>query len=167
MNKIRTTVLSVSMILIMIGVILIPSAMGAVGYSASILGGQSTSLTELDATFGDLTPGTTDNEIAGSFTLTNAGNVDAVVSATFTTYASTTYGLTNSTYVIGGANFSMNNTDGGTYTALDNTASATTLTGNNVAADNVADTWNVKLNVPAGQCAAIYTGTVELTFSTV
>ena len=171
MNKTTITTISVSMILIMIGMMLTPAAMAAPvdAYTVEVSSGQSTSITATtDVDFGALTPGTDDNEIGDSFTLTNVGNTDCTVSATFSTNVDTTYGLTNTTYVIGGGNFSMRNTVGSTptYVDLDNLAPATSMTTNNdVVADAAADVWSVTLDIPSGQYAAIYSGTVQLTFA--
>jgi len=76
--------------------------------------------------------------------------------------------MINDTYdAIGGANFSMNLT-GETPVSLDNTASDTAMgASHNVAADNIADMWNVYLNAPAGKDAAIYSGLIQLTFTDV
>lgn len=171
MNRQRTTLVSISMVLIMIGLLLLPSAMCATvdAYTVEVSSGQSTSITDTnDVAFGALTTGTDDNEISNSFSLTNVGNTNCTVSATFSTNVSTIYGLTNSTYVIGGGNFSMNNTDGATptYIDLDNLASVTSMTtDNDVESDASPDVWSVTLDIPASQYAAIYTGTVELTFA--
>jgi len=171
-NKTKiTTILSISMILIMIGMMVLPSAMAAPvdSYTVEVSSGQSTSITTTtDVTFGALNPGTDDNEIADSFGLTNVGNTDCTVSATFSTNVGAIYGLVNTTYVIGGGNFSMRNTVGTTptYVDLDNLSPATSMTtDNDVLADEAEDTWSVTLDIPAGQYAAIYTGTVELTFA--
>lgn len=170
-NNAKVTTLSVFMILVMLGMMLIPAVMGEAvdAYTVTVSSGQSTSITTTtDVDFGALVPGTDDNEIADSFSLTNVGNTDCTVSATFSTNVSTTYGLTNTTYVIGGGNFSMNNTDGSTptYVDLDNLASATSMTtDNDVVADAAADVWSVTLDIPSGQYAAIYSGTVQLTFA--
>lgn len=173
MERQRTILLSIFMILTMIGMMLLPAVMADAvdAYTVEVSSGQSTSITATnDVTFGALVPGTSDNEIANSFSLTNVGNTNCTVSATFSTNVSTTYGLTNTTHVIGGGNFSMRNTVGATptYVDLDNTASTTSMTtDNSVVADAVADVWSVTLDIPAGQYAAIYSGTVELTFADV
>ena len=170
-NRTKLTTLSVFMILIMIGMTLIPAAMGEPvdAYTVEVSSGQSTSITATaDVDFGALNPGTDDNEIADSFSLTNVGNTDCTVSATFSTNVGAVYGLENTTYVIGGGNFSMRNTVGTTptYVDLDNLASATSMTtDNDVLADDAADVWSVTLDIPSGQYAAIYSGTVELTFA--
>ena len=132
--------------------------------SVTVSSGQSTSITNVTSIgFGSLSPGA-NNTVTDAFQLTNAGNDVGHVSAAFTTNVSTMYGMTNaSTYVIGGGNVSMNGS--GSLVALDNTATPKAMTGNDVAADNIADVWNVKLNIPVGQTSAYYTGTIELTFS--
>lgn len=165
--KLRPYSLSILMILITIGMVLLPVAMGGETLDdviVTVTSGQSTSITTSNAiNFGNLAPGE-NNTVSNAFGLTNVGNVDGHVSATFTTNVSAIYGLTNTTYVIGGANVSMQGP--GTLTALDNTASDTAMgSGNDVAADAIEDLWNIKLNIPSGQDAAIYNGTVELTFS--
>jgi len=171
MDRTKVTTLSVFMILIMIGMALLPAAMGAPvdSYTVEVSSGQSTSITATtDVDFGALNPGTDDNEIADSFTLTNVGNTDCTVSATFSTNVGAVYGLTNSTYFIGGGNFSMRNTVGDTptYVDLDNLASTTSMTtDNDVLADAATDVWSVTLDIPSGQYSAIYSGTVELTFA--
>ena len=171
MNKQITALVPAFMILIMIGMILLPAATGEAvdAYTVTVSSGQSTSITATTGVaFGSLVPGTDNNEIADSFSLTNVGNTDCTVSATFSTNVSTTYGLTNTTYVIGGGNFSMNNTNGAspTYIDLDNLSPATSMTtDNDVVADAAPDVWSVTLDIPSGQTAAIYTGTVELTFA--
>jgi len=158
---------SVFMILVMIGMMLLPAAMGGEALEdviVAVTSGQDTSITTSNAiNFGSLAPGG-NNTVTDAFGLTNAGNVDGHVGATFTTNVGAVYGLTNTTYVIGGANVSMQGP--GTLTALDNLVTDTAMGGDNdVAADAVEDMWDIKLNVPSGQDAAIYNGTVELTFS--
>lgn len=171
MNNTKTISLIILIIIMAIGIIVLPGAMAASvdSYVVTISSGQSTSITTTtDVLFGALAPGTDDNEIADSFGLTNVGNTDCTVSAAFSTDEGGVYGLVNTTYVIGGGNFSMNNTEGTTptYVDLDNLVDATSMTtDNNVIADATEDTWSVTLDIPVGQYAAIYTGTVELTFA--
>ena len=168
MNRKKTTALSISMILIMVGMMLLPAAMATTGsptdFTITISSGQNTAVTANTSTaFSAALPGTT-NEIADSFDLTNAGNVIATVDAKFTTNNGTLYGLDSDEGGLGGANFSLA-TVGGTYTALLNTDVDQSMDADcNVAADNAADVWKAKLVVPAGQAAAAYTGTVQLTF---
>lgn len=168
MERKRTLALSISMILVMIGIMLLPAAMGSTGptaFTITISSGQNTAVTANTSTaFSAALPGNT-VEIADSFDLTNAGNAISTVAATFTTNNGTLYGLDSTEGGLGGANFSLA-TVGGTYTALDNLVSDTSMNADcNVAADNVADVWKAQLVVPAGQPAAAYTGTVQLTFS--
>ena len=171
MNMKMRVLLLVSMMLMMIGMIIIPAAMGSTDtptdFTITISSGQNTVVTTNTSTaFSAALPGTT-NEIADSFDLTNAGNVVATVAATFTTSNGTLYGLDSDEGGLGGANFSLSSV-GGTYTALDNLDSDTQMNADtNVAADNVADVWKAQLVVPAGQVAASYTGTVQLTFANV
>lgn len=161
--------LSIFLLLMMIGMITIPVSMGdgdtPTAFTITISSGQSTAVTANESTaFAAALPGTT-KEIADSFDLTNAGNEIATVAATFTTSNGTAYGLNATGGYIGGANFSLSSV-GGTYTALDNLDSDTQMNADtNVAADNVADVWKAQLVVPAGQAAAAYSGTVQLTFA--
>ena len=152
------------LILIFAGLLMLPAlAVTLDDLTVTVSSGQSTSITNTTAIgFGSLAPGT-NGTVTDAFQLTNAGNDVGYVSAAFTTNVDTIYGLTNSTYVIGGGNVSMSGS--GSLVALDNGATPKAMTGNDVAADNIADVWNVKLNIPSGQTAAYYTGTIELTFS--
>jgi hypothetical protein len=140
-------------------------AVGEVEYSATVGSGQNTAVTIIDAGFGTVTAGSTGNEIGGSLTLTKTGNVAASVSAAFTTVVDSIYGLTDSTnvYVIGGSNFKI-----GVDTkeaALDDTVTPTALGLDNNVPANGAVNYDAILDVPAGQYATAYAGTVQLTFS--
>lgn len=153
------------LILMIAGALLLPVMAETLDdLSVTVSSGQSTSITNVTTiSFGSLAPGE-NNTVTDAFQLTNAGNDVGYISAAFTTDVSSVYGMTNdSTYVIGGGNVSMNGS--GSLVALDNTATPKAMTGNDVAADNESDIWNVKLNVPVGQTAAYYNGTIELTFS--
>lgn len=169
MNRKRTTILSVIMILVMMGMMLLPTAMGnpvsVDAFTITINSGQSTSITATtDTTFEAALAGST-NELADSFDLTNVGNAAATVDAKFTTLRDATYGLNGSTYVIPGTAFAMTGVIANSYVALVATDTDTEITGSDVAADDVADVWKVRLIVPAGQEADSYSGTVQLTFS--
>lgn len=173
MIKKRKIAISAFMMLIMIGMMLIPVAMGDTTtdspspFTITINSGQSTTVTtNTDTTFDAALAGST-NELSDSFDLTNVGNVVATVSAKFTTFRDTTYGLNGSANVIPGTAFSMTEVVSNTYVALAATNDGTAISGSNVAADAVADVWKVKLIVPSGQAAESYSGTVELTFSDV
>lgn len=169
MNKKRTIVLSVLMILVMIGMMLIPAAIGESTdpFTITVSSGQSTSITaSTDTSFDGALPGAT-IEIADSIDLTNVGNEVATVNAKFTTFRSTTYGLNGTTSVIPGTSFSMSGVIADSYIALAATDSDTLITGSNIAADAVADVWKVQLILPAGTTAEAYSGTVELTFADV
>lgn len=168
----RKMALSVFMILMMIGIMLLPGAMGVTtdspsAFTITISSGQSTTVTtNTDTTFDAALPGST-NEIADSFDLTNVGNEVATVEAKFTTYRDATYGLDGSATIIPGTAFAMTEVVANSYIALAATDTGTAITGSNVAADAVADVWKVRLIVPAGQAAESYSGTVELTFADV
>lgn len=157
--------LSILLMLIITGIFLSSALADTLDdLTVTVSSGQSTSITNITTIgFGTLAPGA-NNTVTDAFQLTNAGNEVGYIGAAFTTNVSTVYGMTNaSTHVIGGGNVSMNGS--GSLVALDNTATPKAMTGNDVAADDIADVWNVKLNVPAGQTAAYYNGTIELTFS--
>lgn len=158
--------------LIIMGMVLLPAAMGdptgtPTDFTITISSGQNTAVTTNTSTaFSAALAGST-NEIADSFDLTNVGNVESTVNAKFTTYRTTTYGLNGSTSVIPGTSFSMTEVVADSYISLAATDTGTAITGSNVAADAVADVWKVKLIVPSGQVAEAYSGTVELTFADV
>ena len=131
-------------------------------YTIKVLTAQNTALQIMDASFGDVYAGNTET-LNQSFNLTNIGNIEAAVSATFSSYYGGIYGLTNSPYVIGGSNVSMQK-DGGTFTALNNLVTDSIMT-DTVTNDGIAYDWNIKTTFPAGQNAAGYSGTIEITFS--
>jgi hypothetical protein len=159
--------MAIAIVALMVAALAAPAVMAAenVEYSATVGTGQNTAVTIIDAGFGTVAAGSTGNEIEDSLTLTNTGNADASVSATFTTFVGTTYGLkdTTDTYVIGGSKFKI-----GVDTkeaALDDTVDTTALgSDNNVPANSAVD-YDAILDVPAGQYATAYAGTVQLTFS--
>lgn len=135
-------------------------------FTIDVISGQNTALLSTNTTFGVILPGNTIN-IPDTFNLTNTGNVDATVEATFTTFNGSVYGFNSTSGPIGGANFSLALT-GQTLVSLNNIAAGTpTGSPNNVIADAVTDIWKVRLDIPSGQIAALYTGAVELTFSDV
>ena len=107
--------------------------------------------------------------ITDSLKLTNEGNADCAVSAAFTTSEGSTYGLTGtSPNVIPGTSFSLGKT--GKLVALDATATPKSLTPDNNVPKGTAGTpgtadYDAQLDIPAGQAADAYTGTVELSFA--
>lgn len=157
-NKIT---LSVFMILLMIGLTVPPSVTGE-DFIVDITSAQNTALEPGTVNFGVVVAGTTDT-IEPTFTLNNTGNLAATVTAAFTTNVGSTYGFTNSTYDIGGSNFSLQSNVSGTYTQLLSTASGQTMTDDVPA--NTAEAWNARLVIPAGQTALLYSGTIQVTFS--
>ena len=158
--------LAITIVALMVAALAAPAVMAAdVPYSATVGSGQNTAVGINNATFGNLIAGSTNNEIVGSLTLTNSGNADASVSATFTTFVTTTYGLTDTTnaYVIGGSKFKIGvNTK---EVPLDDIISPTPLGSDNKVPANSAVDYDAILDVPAGQHATAYSGTVQLTFS--
>jgi len=171
MNRTRNMALSALMSLIMIGMILAPAAMAETpgDYTATVLSEQNTAISNTNTTFNDISAGSTNN-ISESFDLTNTGNGICNVDAQFTTSNGSIYGFnaTDNAGNISGTNFYMNNTDGVTpaWVALKATAEDTDMGADqNVAADNVADTWSARLVVPAAQAAGTYTGVISITFS--
>jgi hypothetical protein len=111
----------------------------------------SIDLNETD--FGEVLPGTT-KEIH-SFDVINAGIIDALVEARFTTDENDIYGLTGGS-VIAAENFKLNEV------ALDNDGDDVAIC-TAPAADTTSH--NAKLSVPVLQPDAVYSGTVELIFS--
>lgn len=130
-------------------------------YNVTTLSSQNTALQEMNTSFGDMYAGNT-LILSPSFNLTNSGNAEAIVSATFTTEYDGIYGFTNTSGVIGGANFSIQK-DGNAWDVLNNLITHTVL--GNVPADDIPYYWNTCLTVPAGQSTLHYMGIIQLTFS--
>ncbi|MFQ6054376.1 MAG: hypothetical protein ACE5J9_00740 [Methanosarcinales archaeon] len=132
-----------------------------VDYSATVRTGQSTSVTASDGAFGEILQNTA-KTITDSVNLSNSGDWDANVEAKFTTNVSSIYGLVNGTNIIGGGNFTLGPT--GSLVSLNNDGTDVQVATVNASEDKNLD---AKLTVPSGQTAAIYNGTVLLTFSNV
>lgn len=149
----------------MIGSFILP-AMGASPdpYQVTVDAGQNTALQSTDIDFGNIIAGSI-NVIDNSFNLTNSGNVVCNVDAQFTTFNGSVHGFNATMNHIAGTNFYMNNTNAVTPTWVALTATAVDTDIGNIAADNIANDWSVRLVVPAGQEAGDYTGIVQLTFS--
>jgi len=140
-----------------------PAAMGAT-YTATVCSGQQTSIGVEATGFGDILRNNC-GELTPSFNLTNIGDWDAMIEAKFETNVSGIYGLTNSSYAIGGSNFSINATDlGGSYISLLDTYTDVEITPQLPDDSNTYD-YDAKLCVPSDQQAGIYTGTVVITWS--
>ena len=152
----------------MVAAMAAPAAMGNgdIGYTATIGAGQNTVLSVLDGNFdGTLTSSSADNQIDDTFMLNNNGNKPAQVKARFTTNVGTTYGLVNSTNVIGGSNFSLQADHGGSKDALNNGGTDATLS-YQVPADGNDHNYDAWLDVPGMTPDGTYAGTVTLTFVT-
>ena len=163
----NTIILAIAICIAMVAGIFAASAANPTDYTLTVTSAQNTALTSDDTTLPAALAGAT-SEQTSSFHLNNAGNVAANVSAQFTTDASGTYGLVSGANVIPGTSFYLKAaTEGGAYIPLLATASDTLITieGDAVAADNVADYFDVQVSIPANKAAASYTGTVQLTFS--
>jgi hypothetical protein len=143
-----------------------PVVMAAeVSYSATVGSGQSTSVTASDGAFDNVNAGSdfADNVKENSITCQNVGNAAASVAAKFTssvTASTAPYGLVSGTDVIGGSNFQLGDS---TFNTLNDAGTDVTLTDGVPAASTV--TYDAKLQVPSGQTAGVYGGTVQLTFS--
>ena len=142
-----------------------PAAMGDdAAYTVSVRTGQDTSIGAVTGAFGDVLQGTS-KEITDSFTLTNNGDWDADVDAKFSTKNATdVYGMVNATsgIAIPGTAFSLDPDDTSAKALKD--TNADTLIGT-VTKDGGTMTCDAILDVPAGQSAKAYSGTVLLTFS--
>jgi len=166
MNKKRTMILSISMILIMIGIMLVPAAMGdnVDDFTITVSSGQSISITTTDnVSFTESLPGATVT-ITPSFGLTNVGNEAGKIDAKFIVNNSN-YGLEGPTDNIPGTSFAMRS-NAQSYLALAADDTDTPFgAAYDVAGDEVEDDWDVQLIIPAGQTAEAYVGTVQLTFA--
>ncbi len=159
-------ILKVAVFVMVIAMVAMPSfaSTESVGYSATVAIGQSTSATINNNNFGTMLVNT-EKTITNSLTLTNSGDINATVDTKFTSFAGTTYGLTNSTNVIGASNFSLKNSTDSTWYALNNDGSDKLgITIVPVSPPRILD---ARLNVPLGTAAGAYTGTVLLTFGNV
>ena len=155
--------IAIALAVLMIAALAAPVVMADnVPYSATVTGGQSTTVTTSNGAFGSVETGSgfETNVITASINCTNAGTDAASVAAKFLTNNGTIYGLVNDTNVIGGSNFMLGNA---TFNALNDEGTDVMLTDGVPAGANVA--YHAKLQVPAGQALCSYTGTVQLTFS--
>lgn len=155
--------IAIALAVLMIAALAAPVVMADnVPYSATVTGGQSTSVTTSNGAFGSVKTGSDfdTNVITASINCTNLGTDAASVAAKFISNVDITYGLVNNTNVIGGSNFKLGNA---TFNALNDEGTDVMLTDGVPAGANVA--YHAKLQVPAGQALGSYTGTVQLTFS--
>jgi hypothetical protein len=150
---------------IALAIIAMPSFADPVGYTATVAFGQDTHVSQpINGNFGTLLRGDI-KTINNSLILSNTGDMDATVSARFSTNASVLYGLVNGSNVIGASNFSLK-AGSGNWTGLDNAGADVNgvvivpFGGTNTILD-------ARLNVPINQPPGAYDGTVILTFGTV
>jgi len=158
--------LVIAIAVLMVAALVAPGVMAAdVPYTATVTSGQSTTVT-FNGTFGSVVTGSgfDANIIVDSITCNNVGTDAATVDAAFTSNDGTTYGLTTGdpvVDVIGGSNFQLGKPT--TFDALNDEGNDVTLTNGVPAASTVY--YDARLQVPAGQTAGDYSGTVQLTFS--
>lgn len=135
-----------------------------IDFTVTINGNQNTVLNSVDSIFDNALAGSdfTENEIPLSFSLTNSGSLDAIVTAEFITDYSGTYGLISGTTIIDGTNFKIGNV---TFDAMTSTGNPVTLT-NGVPKENTQINYGVQVKIPTAQDALTYAGVIELTFST-
>ena len=156
--------IAIALAALIVAALVAPAVMAAnVPYSATVTGGQSTTVTSSNGAFGSVKTGSgfETNVITASINCTNLGTDAASVAAKFLTNNGTTYGLVNDTNVIGGSNFKLGIA---TFNALNDGGTDVTLT-DGVPAGGATVAYHAKLQVPAGQALGSYTGTVQLTFS--
>lgn len=164
----NTKKIAIALAVMLVAAMAAPAAMGAgsgeAGYTVSVRTGQDTSIGAVTGAFGDVLQGTS-KEITDSFTLTNIGDWAADVDAKFSTKNATdVYGMVNATsdIPIPGTAFCLDPDDTGAKAlkAIDADTSIGT-----VAKGGGTMTCDAILNVPGGQAAKAYSGTVLLTFS--
>ena len=160
--------LAITIVALMVAALAAPAVMADnVNYEANVISGQNTAVTINPGgnNFGDVTPGSVDNENVDSLTLTNSGNADANVHAKFTTAnATSVYGLVSAPNAIPGNKFKIGINEA--ELALNDGDVADpgiALIGSEVPANDAVN-YDVILDVPAGQVSGLYTGTVQLTF---
>ncbi|MCK4734769.1 MAG: hypothetical protein KAT65_20110 [Methanophagales archaeon] len=141
-----------------------PAAMGAnPTYEATVLPGQNTVVTVLNQTFGSGNTGDTLN-ISDSLNLSNTGNADANVAANITAHVGDVYGLKSDwDDIIPGDNLKLGKT--GSLMTLNKVVGSVQLGGPNKVPANGYLRYDAQLNIPAGQNATAYRGTVEIILS--
>jgi hypothetical protein len=124
--------------------------------------GQNTFIELSNGTFGEVLAGSNfdANIINITLKLNNTGGNAANVEARFTTSYIGTYGLVNSTNVIGGSNFRVGNT---TLNSLKDNGADVQLTDDVVA--GTSKIYTAQLRIPPQQNEGDYVGQIELTFS--
>jgi len=130
-------------------------------YTATIGSTSNIIITELDTSFSNCAVASSCDQIASSLNIQNTGNAapSTGISAAFTTNVATVYGLVSGSDVIPGNNFELNNT------ALANTLSTTEIVVVGDLGAGVDFNIPADLAIPAGQAAASYTGTVQLSWT--
>lgn len=160
----NTKILAITIVLAVIAGSFLASNASAVNpgsYTLNVTGGQNTALTTIDTSFDNVLAGAT-STINPTFNATNSGNVVANVDVKFVVNG-TIYGFNGSTSNITGNYVDMQH-DALGWQALESTDTDKRLTGT-IAADNAADDFGIRVNVPAGKAADAYVATIAVTFS--
>jgi hypothetical protein len=176
-------ILVASAVMMVVAAMAAPAAMGdEAAYTATVTGQQNTVITVGPTAFPPKLAGET-TTISDSLTLTNSGNEDASVKAKFTTdcdeggAVTDDFGLDNNnagagSECIAASNFAMGDTIGtpATMIALKNDGTDATIS-NGADANKVPKAvggtpgeikYDVQLDIPAGQAADNYYGSVEI-----
>lgn len=157
----------VPVFVIAITMLAMPSLAADVTYGATVLSGQNTVVTTSNGNFGSIMAGS-EKVIFNSVNLSNSGDIDATVSAKFSTHNTTVYGLLNVTSdkVIGGSNFNLRRNGTSPWTSLFNTDTYTgTIT--TVPAGGSIVAMDARLVTVAGGPTGTFSGTVVLLFANV
>ncbi len=152
----------IGLFIVAINSIAAPSFGADVGYNATVLSGQSTSVQSVNGIFGAIIVSQT-GIIPNSVVLNNTGDMNATVSARIPNNISDYHGLINNTNVLGASNFSLAKNGTSSWTALlDSGTDVTVVT----AQYGTLTALDARLYVPPSQPAGVYSGTVVLTFAT-
>jgi len=130
-------------------------------YTASVGLTSNIIIIEMDTSFGSCTANSNCTPILESLRIQNTGNAapGSAISGNFTTNVSTTYGLNFTTNALAGTNFRLNNT------AFTSTSVGVSVVGVSDLGAGVDTTIPAGLQIPAGQAAGAYTGTVLLSWT--
>jgi len=160
-------ILKVAVFVLVIAMVAVPSFAAdnsSVGYNATVVSGQDTSVTTYSGAFGQILVG--DNKtILDSVNLSNIGDFGATVDAKFTSYYLTTFGLNATTSGIGAGNFSLKDNTSSTWIPLNNDGSD--KLGITTVPASLSRSLDARLFVPTGTPAGAYNGTILLTFGEV
>lgn len=155
-------------VVIVIAMVALPSLAADVSYGATVLSGQNTVVTTSNGNFGSIMAGS-EKVIFKSVNLSNSGDIDATVSAKFSTFNTTgVYGLKNTTSdkVIDGTNFYLRKNATISWTGLFNTDTYT-VSITTVPAGGSIVAMDARLVTVTGGPTGTFSGTVVLLFANV